>query len=126
MAFVLHSCSEEPVTSGSTTTISRLQHHLKSPSGVTAKVSGKSIIVSWNAVSGASKYVVYVYREHWKDELGYLEAGTVTGTSFTDKPVYTCNYYYKVKAVSASGNASEFQFYRFLLFPQWQAYRRKR
>ena len=108
MAFVFHSCSEDPVTSGSNNNQQTSSHNLDAPSGVTAKVSGKSIIVSWNAVSGASKYVVYVYREHWKDELGYLEAGTVTGTSFTDKPVYTCSYYYKVKAVSANGNESEF------------------
>lgn len=117
MAFVLHSCSEEPVTSGSDNNQQTSSTNLEAPSGVTAKVSGKSIIVSWNAVSGASKYVVYVYREHWKDELGYLEAGTVTGTSFTDKPVYTCNYYYKVKAVSASGNASEFSSIASCYFP---------
>ena len=60
--------------------------------------------LKWNAVSGAAKYEVYRARSKDGD---YIKYATVTGTSYTNTS-YIENgntYYYKVRALDASGTA---------------------
>ena len=60
--------------------------------------------LKWNAVSGAAKYEVYRARSKDGD---YIKYSTVTGTSYTNAS-YIENgntYYYKVRALDASGTA---------------------
>ena len=60
--------------------------------------------LKWNAVSGAAKYEVYRARSMNGD---YIKYSTVTGTSYTNTS-YIENgntYYYKVRALDASGTA---------------------
>ena len=60
--------------------------------------------LKWNAVSGAAKYEVYRARSKDGD---YIKYSTVTGTSYTNTS-YIENgntYYYKVRALDASGTA---------------------
>ena len=60
--------------------------------------------LKWNAVTGAAKYEVYRARSNDGD---YIKYSTVTGTSYTNIS-YIENgntYYYKVRALDASGTA---------------------
>ena len=60
--------------------------------------------LTWNAVTGAAKYEVYRARSKDGD---YIKYSTVTGTSYTNIS-YIENgntYYYKVRALDASGTA---------------------
>ena len=60
--------------------------------------------LKWNAVTGAAKYEVYRARSKDGD---YIKYSTVTGTSYTNTS-YIENgntYYYKVRALGASGTA---------------------
>ena len=67
--------------------------------------SGKPRL-TWAAVSGAAKYEVW--RSASKDGT-YYKQGTTTGTSYTNTgAVAGKTYYYKVRAVSASGEYSDY------------------
>ena len=71
------------------------------PTMTGVKKASSGMTVSWNAVSGATRYKVYV-----KTSSGWKALGTVTGTSFT----YTAakkgtNYRFTVRCVDANGNA---------------------
>ncbi|MBR3976146.1 MAG: C40 family peptidase [Clostridia bacterium] len=71
---------------------------------VSASLSDGYAKISWNAVSGATKY--WVYRST-AEKGTYKCIATVTGISCTDKSsslVKGTKYYYKVKAVSNGGN----------------------
>ena len=60
--------------------------------------------LKWNAVSGAAKYEVYRARSKNGD---YIKYSTVTGTSYTNTSYIEDGntYYYKVRALDASGTA---------------------
>ena len=60
--------------------------------------------LKWNAVSGAAKYEVYRARSKDGD---YIKYSTVTGTSYTNTSYIENDntYYYKVRALDASGTA---------------------
>jgi len=79
---------------------------ISAPSGVMATVKNKTIVVTWNMVSGAESYEVYVNREHWGIS-SFIKESTVTSTRFVDEPVYNCNYYYKIVAVGEDGSKSK-------------------
>ena len=71
------------------------------PHMVSAAAGSNGIVVKWNAVSGASNYMVY--RKTEGGSWGRL--GTTTGTSYTDKNVKTNTlYYYTVRVCSADGS----------------------
>jgi cellulose 1,4-beta-cellobiosidase len=82
---------------------------LSAPTGVTATVSGSSIVISWTAVSNATGYSVY--RGTTSGGEGTTAIGTSTTTSYTDSSVTAgTTYYYTVKATSstsASGASNE-------------------
>ena len=60
--------------------------------------------LKWNAVTGAAKYEVYRARSKDGD---YIKYSTVTGTSYTNTSYIESGntYYYKVRALDASGTA---------------------
>ena len=60
--------------------------------------------LTWKAVSGAAKYEVYRARSHSGE---YIKYSTVTGTSYTNTSYIEDGntYYYKVRALDASGTA---------------------
>ena len=67
--------------------------------------TGKPVI-SWSKVDGAVKYELY---QATSKTGTYTKIGTTTSTSITNKSAVAGKmYYYKVKAVDASGNKSEF------------------
>ena len=69
-----------------------------------AKVSGSTIVVTWQAASGAAEYRVYrkdAANPKWKG------IANVTGTSWTDKTaVAGVKYTYTVRGISANGTLS--------------------
>ena len=77
------------------------------PANVTlgsAKVSGSTIVVTWQAANGAAQYRVYrkdAANPKWKG------IATVTGTSWTDKTAQAgVKYTYTVRGISANGTLS--------------------
>ena len=77
---------------------------LPAPTVTGGKDSQGRPTLKWNAVSGAAKYEVYRARSKDGD---YIKYSTVTGTSYTNTS-YIENgntYYYKVRALDASGTA---------------------
>jgi hypothetical protein len=74
------------------------------PTGVSARAtSATRVVVSWNAVSGATRYEVY--RKAPGGTFGLV--GTSTTTSFTDTVVAGTAYLYRVRAVSAGGSSPD-------------------
>ncbi|MDR2798081.1 MAG: fibronectin type III domain-containing protein [Treponema sp.] len=78
------------------------------PSGVTAAAqSSSSILISWNAVSGAASYRVY----RSASESGTYQVGsssTITTPSYTDTGLSAgTTYYYKVSAVNSAGESEQ-------------------
>lgn len=72
---------------------------LSAPTGVSAKVSGSSVSISWNAVTGATKYNVY---RNSTSTGSFSLITTVSGTTATDSnPLSGYNYY---KVTAANGN----------------------
>ena len=72
----------------------------------TQSIKEAKIKVAWTAIDGASSY--YVYRST-SSSSGYKKIATVSGTdSYTDTSVKTGKtYYYKVRAVMASGTVGQ-------------------
>ena len=70
---------------------------LHAPKSVTAEaVSSNSITISWNAVTSASYYYVYIAES---SSGPYTELGTASGLSYTSRNLATATtFYYKVKA----------------------------
>ncbi|MBQ4428249.1 MAG: FMN-binding protein [Clostridia bacterium] len=90
------------VTTGTATPTPAPGGPLPAPANVSAScVNGKPVI-TWSAVSGAVNYRVY---RATKASGSYAGVGTANGTSFTDDDALTVGktYYYKVRAVDASG-----------------------
>ena len=65
-----------------------------------AKVTKKSIKISWNKAKGAESYVIYGSKCGKKNK--YVKLGTVTGTSYTQKKLKKGTYYKYI--VVAEGN----------------------
>lgn len=88
--------------------------YLAAPTGITAQNVGTttspSIQISWNAVSGATAYEVYYSRTNGN----YISGGQVTGLSAIDNYPYDGDNYYKVKAVSSTGETSDFSNYAYI------------
>jgi hypothetical protein len=75
---------------------------LSAPTNVTAVQSGSTIIISWNAVSGATGYRVY----RWFDSSQSWELmGSTNNTSYTDNSPYYTNWnnWYCVEAINSTG-----------------------
>ena len=75
----------------------KVGYAFSAPASVAAKVSNKSIVITWSAVSGAKSYQLY----RSGDNKNYvLLAGNLTTTSYTDNSPIKGTNYYKVKALS--------------------------
>ncbi len=76
------------------------------PSGVVARaVSSTSVLVSWNAVSGATSYQIF---RRSPGSPTYTMVGTSSSTSFTDSSVAANTaYLYRVRAVSSAGSSAD-------------------
>jgi fibronectin type 3 domain-containing protein len=76
------------------------------PTGVAASAqSSSSILVSWNAVSGAASYKVYYATSSYG---AYALAGTASTTSYTHTGLLSdTTYYYKVSAVNSAGESDQ-------------------
>jgi autotransporter-associated beta strand protein len=79
---------------------------LEAPFGVAvARGTGTALAVSWQAVAGASGYVV----ERSADGVGFADVGTVasSATSWTDASLpVSMRYFYRVRATDASGRSA--------------------
>jgi len=76
---------------------------LNAPTGVSATAipSSRAIYVSWDAVSGATRY--YVYRSSSETDT-YIHVGTTIDLSYIDTGLlYSTTYYYKVSAYNNNG-----------------------
>ena len=74
---------------------------LAAPGNVKASVSGSSVTITWNKVTGADKYRVYTYDSASESYKTYKE---VTGTSVTVKGLSSGTYKFKVAALVKSGS----------------------
>ena len=74
------------------------------PTGLTAVQSGTSVIVSWNAVSGATGYGVY---RSGSASGNFTLIGSPSGTSFTDASPLNGNNSYLVVAINNSGTSNQ-------------------
>lgn len=72
---------------------------MAAPTGVSAKANGTSVSISWNAVTGATKYNVY---RNSSSAGSFSLITTVSGTTATDNAPLSGSNYYKVTA--ANGN----------------------
>ena len=77
-----------------------------SPTGLTV-TSTNPITLSWNAVSGASKYSVYRGTSSGDISTKTQLATDITGTSYIDTSALTgTTYYYQVRAINGDGSSS--------------------
>lgn len=80
---------------------------LSAPTNVTATNTGSTMIpnisISWNAVDGAAKYNVY---RASSASGSYSKLGSTDWTAYSDSNPLNGTNYYKVTAVSSSGNES--------------------
>ena len=83
---------------------------LSAPTGVKVTVSGSNAVISWNKVSGADGYRVYVYD---RDAKAFVRLKTITGNKTSVKDLESGKHYFKIAAVEkvngkyVAGNASE-------------------
>jgi hypothetical protein len=84
-----------PVVSGSST-IAIVS--LAGPTGLTAKVAGTKITLSWSALSGASSYKV---KRSTAAAGPYTTIATATKTTYTDAVAKGTTYYYRVSGIKS-------------------------
>ncbi len=81
---------------------------IKAPTNVRAVQNGKTIVVTWDAVEGASRYEVF----HASSANGsYSSYGYWTNNRYTDEVVLVTDNYYKIKAIGTT--TSEFSDYAY-------------
>lgn len=73
----------------------KVGYAFNAPNSVTAKLSNKSIVVSWSAVTGAKSYQLY---RSGDNKNFILLANNLTSTNYTDNAPLPGTNYYKVKA----------------------------
>ena len=77
---------------------------------LTAQATEGAVELSWEAVSGAVRYVLWVWTS--SGGLQRLDDGTLTGTTFIhDKLVVGTTYHYTAQAVNAAGDLSGWSAY---------------
>lgn len=74
------------------------------PGNVRATVTGKTVVLSWDASVGATAYII----ERSTDGTSFANVAEGTGTTYTDTaPNWNKTYYYRVLAKNSDGIASE-------------------
>ena len=84
------------------------ENKIKAPTNVRAVQNGKTIVVTWDAVEGASRYQVF----HASSANGtYSSYGYWTNNRYIDEVVLVADNYYKIKAIGST--TSEFSDYAY-------------
>lgn len=84
------------------------ENKIKAPTNVRAVQNGKTIVVTWDAVDGASRYEVF----HASSANGtYRSCGYWTNNRYIADVVLVTNNYYKIKAIGST--TSEFSDYAY-------------
>ncbi|MBE6298810.1 MAG: hypothetical protein E7083_00565 [Bacteroidales bacterium] len=84
------------------------ENKIKAPTNVRAVQNGKTIVLTWDAVDGASRYEIF----HASSANGsYSSYGYWTNNRYIDEVVLVTNNYYKVKAIGST--TSEFSDYAY-------------
>ena len=84
--------------------IPSMEQENSSPTGVTASVDGSSILISWQSVSGATKYKIY---RSSSANGSYSLIGESSTTSYRDNSPVSGYNYYKVSAVNNNGESQQ-------------------
>ena len=74
------------------------------PTGGSATVSGNSVNLSWNSVSGATSYRIY---RSSSASGTFSPIGTIAWTTFTDNSPLTGNNSYRVRAINSAGESQQ-------------------
>lgn len=84
---------------------------LNAPTNIKAVQNGNSIVVTWDAVKGASRYEVF---HSGSADGNYKSYGYWTNNKFVDEVVIITDNYYKIKAIgSTESELSEYAYCRF-------------
>jgi len=75
---------------------------LPAPSNIRATVSGTSVYITWNAVTGASWYNLYVSGSS-SFPANNTSSGIWYSTTYTENNIPSGMYYFKIAAVNANG-----------------------
>jgi len=75
---------------------------LPAPTGLNVWASGTTINATWNPVSGASGYTLYVSADNFRT----YESGNTYQTSYSESGVSSGTYYFQVSAFNASGESA--------------------
>jgi len=74
------------------------------PTGLSSNVSGRTVSLTWNAVTGINRYVV----ERSVDNQNWQTMGNPTSPSYTDtNTVFATRYYYRVRSDGGNDQLSE-------------------
>ena len=84
--------------------IPSMEQENSSPTGVTASVDGSSILISWQSVSGATKYKIY---RSSSANGSYSLIGESSTNSYRDNSPVSGYNYYKVSAVNNNGESQQ-------------------
>jgi serine protease len=77
------------------------------PTGLTGSASGRSAVLDWSDNSEPDLAGYNVYRTTSRSGIGSrINAVPVTGSAYTDGPLASGRYYYRVTAVDTAGNES--------------------
>jgi hypothetical protein len=75
---------------------------LPAPSNIRCNVSGTSVYITWNAVSGASGYNLYVSGSS-SFPANNTDSGRWYSTTYTENNIPSGTYYFKIAAFNANG-----------------------
>ena len=102
-----------PTTTATPTATSTVTGSVLSKPVLTAEAGASAIKLGWEVVSGAARYVLWMWRDSasgWQR----LDDGNLTGTTFTHSGVTPgTTYYYALRAVDAHGATSELSEYAY-------------
>ena len=91
---------------------------LDAPELTAASTGSNSVSLSWNTVSGAVRYELWVW---WDSDVDWqrLDGGGLTGTSFTHSVLSEgTTYHYAVRAIDATGTAGAWSEYANVTVPE--------
>lgn len=96
--------AQDGTVSGFTEPIQVTTDPVPVPTGLSASVTARTVTLTWNAVSGITRYIVErsLHNEEWQT------LDTTTSTTYTDQDtVFATRYYYRVLSDGGNGQLSE-------------------
>jgi hypothetical protein len=76
------------------------------PTGLTIKIKGRTLVLNWTSVSGATSYNVKRATTAGGGTTTISTSGAVTTATYTDSTVKDIRYFYVVTAVNTYGESS--------------------